>query len=72
MTARIPDKATVDGLEDRWNEVWENDETYRFDASVEREQVYSIDTPPPRSRARCTWATSSRTPTPTWWRASSA
>src|SRR5690606_2966330 len=47
MTARIPDKATVDGLEDRWNEVWEAQETYRFDDTRQREQIYSIDTPPP-------------------------
>ncbi|BDZ61607.1 hypothetical protein GCM10025873_13980 [Demequina sediminis] len=47
MTARIPDKATVDGLEDRWNEAWEAAGTYRFDESATREQVYSIDTPPP-------------------------
>ncbi|MDN4490993.1 valine--tRNA ligase [Demequina sp. SYSU T00068] len=47
MTSRIPDKATVDGLEDRWNESWEAAGTYRFDESATREQVYSIDTPPP-------------------------
>ncbi|WP_082104911.1 valine--tRNA ligase [Demequina maris] len=47
MTSRIPDKATVDGLEDRWNEAWEAAGTYRFDESKTREQVYSIDTPPP-------------------------
>ncbi|WP_296666308.1 class I tRNA ligase family protein, partial [Demequina sp.] len=47
MTSRIPDKATVDGLEDRWNEAWEASGTYRFDESATREQVYSIDTPPP-------------------------
>jgi len=47
MTHRIPEKATVDGLESRWNEAWEAQETYRFDASATREQVYSIDTPPP-------------------------
>nr|WP_227589974.1 valine--tRNA ligase [Demequina pelophila] len=47
MTSRIPDKATVDGLEDRWNEAWEAQGTYRFDASKTREEVYSIDTPPP-------------------------
>jgi len=44
---RIPDKATVDGLDDRWNETWENQGTYRFDPSQPREKVYSIDTPPP-------------------------
>ncbi|MFV0632823.1 valine--tRNA ligase [Demequina sp.] len=47
MSARIPDKATVDGLEDRWNSVWEEQGTYRFDETAEREQVFSIDTPPP-------------------------
>ncbi len=47
MTSRIPDKATVDGLEDRWNSAWESAGTYRFDASKSREEIYSIDTPPP-------------------------
>jgi valyl-tRNA synthetase len=47
MTSRIPDKATVDGLEDRWNAVWEHDGVYHFDRSRTREDIYSIDTPPP-------------------------
>ncbi len=47
MNQRIPDKATVDGLEDRWNAAWEDAGTYRFDGSATRDQVYSIDTPPP-------------------------
>ena len=47
MTQRIPDKATVDGLEDRWNAAWEDAGTYRFDGSATRDQVYYIDTPPP-------------------------
>ncbi|WP_297081477.1 valine--tRNA ligase [uncultured Demequina sp.] len=47
MTSRIPQKATVDGLEDRWNSVWEDQGTYRFDETKDREQIYSIDTPPP-------------------------
>jgi valyl-tRNA synthetase len=47
MTARIPEKATVDGLEDRWNALWEEAGVYRFDGSASREHVYSIDTPPP-------------------------
>ncbi len=45
--ARVPDKPTVDGLEDRWTQVWEENGTYRFDRSKAREQVFSIDTPPP-------------------------
>ncbi len=44
---RVPEKPTVDGLEDRWAGVWESQGTYRFDRSRTREQIYSIDTPPP-------------------------
>ncbi len=45
--ARVPEKPTVDGLEQRWTQVWEEQGTYRFDRSKTREQVFSIDTPPP-------------------------
>ena len=46
MTA-LPEKPSIDGIEGRWAEVWESQGTYRFDRSKTREQVYSIDTPPP-------------------------
>ncbi len=45
--ANIPDKPTLDGIEERWAAQWELDGTYRFDASVAREDVFAIDTPPP-------------------------
>ncbi len=49
--AQIPDKPTVDGLEDKWAPVWEEQGTFRFDReralALPREQVYAIDTPPP-------------------------
>jgi valyl-tRNA synthetase len=45
--SRVPEKPTIDGLEDRWARVWEESGTYRFDRTKTREQVYSIDTPPP-------------------------
>jgi valyl-tRNA synthetase len=44
---RVPEKPTVDGLEERWAQVWESQGTYRFDRTKTREQVYAIDTPPP-------------------------
>ena len=44
---RIPDKPTLEGLEDRWDNAWEAAGTYRFDRSRTRDQVFSIDTPPP-------------------------
>jgi valyl-tRNA synthetase len=47
MTSRIPDKATVDGLEDRWNDAWAAGGVYEFDPAKTRDEIYSIDTPPP-------------------------
>jgi valyl-tRNA synthetase len=49
MTKPMPDKPTVDGLEQVWGPVWDQDGTYRFDrdAAGHRDAVYSIDTPPP-------------------------
>ncbi len=43
----MPDKPTLDGLEQVWVARWEDEGTYRFDRSRPREQVFSIDTPPP-------------------------
>ncbi len=43
----VPNKPTLEGLEDKWGPRWEADGTYRFDRSATRENVYSIDTPPP-------------------------
>ena len=45
--SRVPEKPTIDGLEERWAQVWADQGTYRFDRTKSREQVYSIDTPPP-------------------------
>ncbi len=42
-----PDKPTLDGLEVRWAQSWEEQGTYRFDRAKSRAEVYSIDTPPP-------------------------
>jgi len=43
----VPEKPTIDGLETTWAERWEHDQTYRFDRTKTREEVYAIDTPPP-------------------------
>jgi len=45
--SRVPEKPTIDGIEDRWAQVWEQQGTYRFDRSKTREEIYAIDTPPP-------------------------
>ncbi len=43
----VPEKPSLDGLEQKWGTRWEGDGTYRFDRSATRAQVFSIDTPPP-------------------------
>jgi valyl-tRNA synthetase len=43
----IPDKPALEGLEERWSARWQEAGTYSFDRSAPREQVFSIDTPPP-------------------------
>jgi len=43
----VPEKPALEGLEDALSARWERDGTYRFDRSKPRDQVYSIDTPPP-------------------------
>ncbi|GAB2929691.1 valine--tRNA ligase [Nonomuraea fastidiosa] len=43
----MPQKPTLDGLEQVWVARWDEEGTYRFDRSASREQIYAIDTPPP-------------------------
>jgi valyl-tRNA synthetase len=43
----VPQRPTLDGLEAKWSAVWEQHGAYRFDRAGSREQVFSIDTPPP-------------------------
>ena len=45
--SRLPEKPSIDGIEERWMAVWEEQGTYRFDRTRTREQIFSIDTPPP-------------------------
>jgi valyl-tRNA synthetase len=43
----VPDKPALEGLEAKWGRRWDEDGTYTFDRTRTREQIYSIDTPPP-------------------------
>ncbi len=45
--ASTPEKAALEGLEQKWNEFWNEEEVYRFDHNSSRAEIYSIDTPPP-------------------------
>ncbi|HZD22268.1 MAG TPA: valine--tRNA ligase, partial [Acidimicrobiia bacterium] len=47
MTRNIPDKPSLEGLESKWDARWKADDTYRFDATKTREEIFAIDTPPP-------------------------
>ena len=47
LAARVPDKPTLEGIDERWANSWETGGTYRFDRSRTRAEVFSIDTPPP-------------------------
>jgi valyl-tRNA synthetase len=44
---QLPEKPALEGLEAKWVPRWERDGVYRFDRSGTRDNVYSIDTPPP-------------------------
>jgi valyl-tRNA synthetase len=43
----VPDKPTLDGLEQKWSKHWDSSRTFAFDRSKTRDQIFSIDTPPP-------------------------
>ncbi len=45
--ATVPDKPSLDGLEAKWGRVWDDEQVYAFDRTATRDQVFSIDTPPP-------------------------
>ncbi len=43
----VPDKPALEGLEEKWRARWHAEGTYAFDRARPRDEVYSIDTPPP-------------------------
>ncbi|WP_454810956.1 valine--tRNA ligase [Paenarthrobacter nitroguajacolicus] len=43
----VPDKPALEGLEAALTQRWLKEGTYKFNPDTTREQVYSIDTPPP-------------------------
>ncbi len=46
-TPQIPDRPTIDGIEERLAQRWEDSRLYRFDRTRSRDEIYAIDTPPP-------------------------
>ncbi len=45
--AVVPEKPALEGLETKWAARWKTDETYKFDRTKSRDEIYAIDTPPP-------------------------
>ncbi len=43
----LPDKPVLEGLEAKWGAVWADEGTYAFRRPENRDEVFSIDTPPP-------------------------
>ena len=43
----LPNKTALEGLEAKWMRRWDESHVYRFEATRPRDEVYSIDTPPP-------------------------
>ncbi|MCC2592583.1 valine--tRNA ligase [Tessaracoccus sp. OS52] len=43
----LPDKPVLEGLEAKWSKVWRDEKTYAFQRPDSRDDVFSIDTPPP-------------------------
>ncbi len=47
MSYSVPEKPSLDGLEENWLIKWQSDGTYKYRFGAQRDQIYSIDTPPP-------------------------
>ena len=43
----VPEKPVLEGLEAKWTARWEESGVYGFDRTRPRDEVFSIDTPPP-------------------------
>src|SRR4051812_5845039 len=43
----VPEKPSLEGLEDKWRARWEEQGTFHFDRTKTRDEIYAIDTPPP-------------------------
>jgi len=43
----VPEKPSLENVEPKWIDSWDQNGTYAFDRSATRDKVFSIDTPPP-------------------------
>ena len=47
VTPKVPEKPALEGLEPKWQQRWDADRTFSFDRTKSRDEIFSIDTPPP-------------------------
>jgi valyl-tRNA synthetase len=47
LSVNIPEKPSLSGIEEKWAKTWQDAGTYSFDRTKTRDQIFSIDTPPP-------------------------
>jgi valyl-tRNA synthetase len=47
VSRRVPEKPSLDGIEKALDVRWQQEGTYRFDRTAERDAIFAIDTPPP-------------------------
>jgi valyl-tRNA synthetase len=47
LAGRVPERAALEGLESKWSLAWRERGTYNFVRPATRDEVFSIDTPPP-------------------------
>ncbi len=47
LSVNIPEKPSLSGIEEKWATTWQDAGTYSFDRTKTRDQIFSIDTPPP-------------------------
>ncbi len=46
-TSNVEAVPSLDNVEEKWSRIWQDEQTYAFDRSKTRDEIYSIDTPPP-------------------------
>lgn len=47
MSYSVPEKPSLEKLEEKWLEQWQRNGTYKYPGGTVRENIFSIDTPPP-------------------------
>jgi valyl-tRNA synthetase len=52
MPPTVPEKPALEGLEAKWRARWDAEDTYTFDRTKTRDEIYSVDTPPPTVSGR--------------------